>query len=170
MGDYICEKTGRHFSDVESMRECCKNKTCPESNDVNGEVQTDHSNKADTSLLKKCPSCENQSLFWNMDSSKHVCTNPECRKVFTEQQLADALSAGQHTADTASPNISQKPVHGDTPGLEKRKIYNRYGAFGERQRIEEAYPGKRNFRSSADSRFIPEKITDNRTKEPSKIW
>jgi hypothetical protein len=42
---------------------------------------------SDSNVLKQCPSCGKLSLFRNTDSSRFVCTNPDCKQIYTESEF-----------------------------------------------------------------------------------
>lgn len=64
--------------------------------------------------LKKCFSCHKLSLFWNKDGAKYVCTNPDCRQVYSKEDLANLELEESRPQETVSPE-SNAQGQADSP-------------------------------------------------------
>lgn len=68
------------------------------------------------SRLMKCPKCNKATLFWNQKEGTFECLNLKCKRVFTEEELRDAVLSA------ASADISKGGDKQVQPGVTEREL------------------------------------------------
>ncbi len=65
--------------------------------------------------MDKCPNCGELSLFWNERIYLYECLNPNCRRKFTEKQLAKSVLGGTGSKEASSRKSGTEKTHYKIP-------------------------------------------------------